>query len=308
MSSTISHRPGSGSEDADALSELAATVEQRLRSTDRLILDLDEELAVLAGLQEFPLGRFLLRNQGLNGYWTSYIFRYEPGTPTESDTEFWLLNRSLLSGARERYHRFRAEIARSITDGAVLASVPCGVMDDLVRQDYGDAPGARLVGIDIDEESLALAVENAKSRGLGDRTDVVLADAWKLGIDSEFDLLVSNGLNMYEPDSGRLVELYRNFARALRPGGRLLLSFLTPPPPPPWEAPERAGEWERYGIAEHDLRRELALFGDIIQAKYLNFVSEADTRAQLAEAGLEVEHVGYSEGGVLPVISAVRPL
>ncbi|MFR9730637.1 SAM-dependent methyltransferase [Saccharopolyspora sp. MS10] len=307
MSSTISHLPGSGSHDDAELTGIAAAVEQRLRAADRLIMDLDEELSLLAGLQEFPLGRFLLRNRGLNGYWTSYIFRYEPGTPTESDTEFWLLNRSLLSGARERYQRFRTEISRSITDGAVLASLPCGVMDDLVRQDYGDAPGARLVGIDIDEESLRLAKENAASRGWGDRTDVVLSDAWELGIDSEFDLLVSNGLNMYEPDPGRLVALYRNFARALRPGGRLLLSFLTPPPPPPWEAPERAGEWQRYGIAEHDLRRELALFGDIIQAKYLNFVSEADTRAQLAEAGLEVESVGYSDGGVLPIVSAVRP-
>ncbi|WP_017578125.1 SAM-dependent methyltransferase [Nocardiopsis kunsanensis] len=304
MAAVISH--GSSANSAP-LEEVVLAVERRLRASDRLLLGLDEELEILAELQKFPLGRFLLRNQGLNGYWTSYIFRFEPGRPTSSPMEEWLLTRSLLSGARERFQRSREEIARSITDGAVLASVPCGVMDDLLRQDYGSAPGVRLVGVDLDTESLALAEEEARARGLGDRSEFIRADAWDLGINAEFDLLVSNGLNMYEPDGDRLIELYRNFARALRPGGRLLVSFLTPPPPPPWEAPQRAAEWERYGIAEEDLRRELALFGDIIQAKYLNFVSESDTRAQLERAGLTVESMNYSDGGVLPIVSAVKP-
>lgn len=305
MDTVISHGTGS---DGAPLEDVVLAVERRLRSSDRLLLGLDEELEILAELQKFPLGRFLLRNQGLNGYWTSYIFRFEQGAPTASPMEEWLLTRSLLSGARERFHRTKGEIARSITDDAVLASIPCGVLDDLLQQDYGEAAGVRLVGVDLDSESLAWAEQEAKIRGLGERCTFVRSDAWKLGIEAEFDLLVSNGLNMYEPDSDRLVELYHNFARALRPGGRLLVSFLTPPPPPPWEDPRRASEWEGYGIAEEDLRRELALFGDIIQAKYLNFVSESDTRAQLERAGLVVESVNYSEGGVLPIASAVRPL
>lgn len=290
MSSTLSHHADQG----PTLEERVAAIENRLRSAERLILPLEEELEILAVLQEFPLGRFLLRNQGLNGYWTAYIFRHVPGTPVDQPMERWLLERSLLAGARERFHRFARLIDEMIVDDAVLASVPCGLMDDLLQRDYDGRSGVRLVGIDIDEESL------------GECSKFVLADAWKLRIQDEFDLIVSNGLNMYEPDGARLVELYRAFGRALRPGGRLLISFLTPPPPPPWEDRSRADEWDKYGIAEEDLRRELALFGDIIQARYLNFSSEAEIRAQLEQAGLVVDAVHYSDGGVLPIASAIK--
>lgn len=306
MDSMISHRTGSRIEGETSTAEVVAAIEQRLRQAERLVLPLDETLDLLAQLQEFELGRFLLHNRGLNGYWTSYIFRYSSGDPTSTPLEHWLLNWSLLRGARERFHRFKAEIARHVTDGAVLASVPCGVMDDLLQQDYRGVSGFRLVGVDIDAESLALAKENAAQRGLEEHCDFLLRNAWQLDVEGEFDLVVSNGLNMYESDPDRLVELYRNLGRSLRVGGTLLLSFLTPPPPPPWEAPERAHEWDRYGITEEDLRRELSLFGDIVQAKYLNFSSEAEVRAQLEQAGLEVAFVSYSPTGVLPIVSATR--
>lgn len=307
MESMISHRTGSSITASEATSALAAEVERRLRATAELALPLEEELAILAQLQEFELGRFLLHNQGLNGYWTSYIFRYRPGDPTATPMEHWLLNNSTLRGARERFHRFKAEIAQYVTDTAVLASVPCGVMDDLLQQDYRATTGVRLVGVDIDTEAVRLARENAVQHGLDGQCEFLLRDAWQLDLAAEFDLLVSNGLNIYEPDRTRLVELYRNFGRALRPGGRLLVSFPPPPPPPPWLAPERAAEWDKYGIPEADLRRNMALFGDVLQAKYRNFTSEQDMRAQLAEAGLNVEAVSYSATGVMPIVSAVRP-
>lgn len=307
MGQTISHRTGSTITDGPSTAEIAAATERRLRAADRLILPLDETLEMLARLQEFELGRFLLHNQGLNGYWTSYIFRYEPGTPATTPMEYWLLNNSLLCGARERFHRFKAAIAERLTEGAVLASVPCGVMDDLLQQDYRGLSEFRLVGMDIDAESLELAADNAATHGLAEHCEFIARDAWQLGVTAEFDLLVSNGLNMYESDPARLSELYANFASALRPGGRLLLSFLSPPPPPPWEDPSRAGEWVKYGIDERDLRRELALFGDIIQAKYLNFTAESEITAQLSEASLEVMSVDYSPSGVLPIVSAVKP-
>jgi SAM-dependent methyltransferase len=306
MESTISHHTRSTVAPGEATSTLAAEIAQKLCAADKLILPLEEELALLAQLQEFELGRFLLHNKGLNGYWTSYIFGYQPDDPTESPLEYWLLNNSLLPGIRERFHRFKAEIAKYITDGAVLASVPCGVMDDLLQQDFRAATGVRLVGVDIDTESVQLAGENAAERGLSGQCEFLVRDAWQLGLDSQADLLVSNGLNMYEPDRTRQVELYRNFRRALRHGGTLLVSFIPAPPPPQWVDPERATEWAKYGILESDLRRDMALFGDIMQAKYLNFTSEKEVRAQLAEAGLVVTDVSYSASGALPIASAVR--
>ncbi|MBP2478403.1 SAM-dependent methyltransferase [Crossiella equi] len=307
MNAVVSHRTGSRVPEGEATAALVAGIGARLRESDRLVLPLEESLELLDRLREFELGRFLLHNQGLNGFWTAYIFRHPQGAPGSCPTEDWLLNRSLLSGARERFHRFKATIARHVTDGAVLASIPCGLMDDLLEQDYSGVRDVRVVGMDIDPESLALAKENAESRGLGALCEFGERDAWDLGRTAEFDLLVSNGLNMYESDPDRLRLLYRNFAQALKPGGSLLLSFLTPPPPPPWVDESRVQEWDKYGIEVADLQRELALFGDIVQAKYLNFTPEAEVRQMLAEAGLVIESVDYSATGVLPIITARKP-
>ncbi|MBV9030156.1 MAG: class I SAM-dependent methyltransferase [Pseudonocardiales bacterium] len=302
----ISHHTRTRVPDGPSTAQLAAEVEGRLRQADKLVLPLEQTLDLLAQLQEFELGRFLLHNRGLNGYWTSYIFQYSPGDATSSPVEHWLLNNSLLRGGRERFHRFKAQVAECVTEAAVLASIPCGAMDDLVQQDYRSVERFTLVGVDVDAESIELARENAAKHGIVQHCEFLVRDAWQLDLDGELDLVVSNGLNMYESDPRRLAALYRNFSRALRPGGQLLLSFLPPPPPPPWEAPDRAGEWDRYGVTEEDLRNELSLFGDILQVRYLNFATEAEVRAQLAEAGLTVRSVTYSSTGVMPIVSAVR--
>lgn len=220
MDTALSHHTRSAVTPDDT-ARLAARIEQRLRAADRLLLPLDEELQLLSELQEFDLGRFLLHNEGLNGYWTSYVFGHQPGDPVATELERWMLTRSLLPGIRERFGRFKAAIAPSVRDGAVLASVPCGLMDDLLQQDYRDTTGVRLIGVDIDPESVDLARENAAERGLAELCEFHVGDAWRLDLDAEADLLTSNGLNMYESDPERLVELYRNFARALRPGGRI---------------------------------------------------------------------------------------
>jgi len=305
MASTVSHHTGTRITDAASTERIAADIERRLRAADRLVLPLEDTLELLGQLQQFELGRFLLHNRGLNGYWTSYIFRNRPEGPV-TPLEHWLLNNSLLCQARERYHRFRELIAEHITDDATLASVPCGVMDDLLEQDYRDVTGIRLVGVDLDTESLRYAEENARRHGLAEHASFRHEDAWNLGAEEEFDLVVSNGLNMYESDPARLTDLYRSFHRALRPGGRLLISFLTPPPPPPWEAPEHAAAWAKYRIGEDDLRRELSIMGDIVQATYLNFSSESDVRSQLEAAGLTVQAVRYNAGGVLPIAIAAK--
>lgn len=305
MASTVSHHTGTRITDEARTEQIAADIERRLRAADRLVLPLEDTLELLHQLQQFDLGRFLLHNRGLNGYWTSYIFRNAPEGPV-TPLEHWLLNNSLLCQARERFHRFKGLVAEYVTDGATLASIPCGVMDDLLEQDYTGVTDVRLVGVDLDEESLGYAEENARRHGLAEHTSFRHEDAWNLGVVGEFDLIVSNGLNMYESDPARLTDLYRSFHRALRPGGRLLISFLTPPPPPPWEAPEHAADWEKYRIDEADLRRELSIMGDIVQATYLNFSSESDVRTQLRAAGFTVQAVSYNTGGVLPIVTAVR--
>ncbi|MGW7386853.1 SAM-dependent methyltransferase [Streptomyces sp. NPDC054794] len=306
MESALSHHTLSSVAPGEDTTRLAARIEQRLRDAPDLLLPLDETLSLLVQLQEFELGRFLLHNGGLNGYWTSYVFGLRPQNPAATPLERWLLTRSLLPGIRERFGRFQAAIAASVRDGAVLASVPCGLMDDLLQQDYSGMTDVRLIGVDIDPESVDLARKNAAERGLADLCEFQVGDAWELGLDAEVDLLTSNGLNMYEADPERLMELYRGFARALRPGGRLLVSFIPRPPAPPWAEGGQPGSWAKYGIEDADLRRDIAIFGDILQPKYLNFTSEEEIRDQLSRAGLTVAAVSYSENGALPIATAIR--
>ncbi|WP_052590397.1 SAM-dependent methyltransferase [Luteipulveratus mongoliensis] len=306
MSTTISHDTSSRVSREEVSAEVALIAE-RLRAADHLLLPLDQELELLEQLQDFEFGRFLLRNKGLNGYWTSYVFGYADGDAVESSLEKWLLTSSLLPGIRERFGRFKVEVAKYVRDDAVFASVPCGLMGDLLQQDYSGVDGVRLIGVDIDPESVRLAEAEAIRRGLVDRCQFLLRDAWTLGLDGDVDLLVSNGLNMYEPERERLVQLYRGFGRALRPGGRLLISFIPAPPPLPWLDASGAEVWAKFGMGEADLRQDLAIFGDILGgAKYMNFTSEDELRAQLQEAGLRVDEVSYSEAGVLPIATATR--
>ncbi|MBU2708594.1 methyltransferase domain-containing protein [Zooshikella marina] len=302
MEKIISHKTHSEVSISPDTQSIIDAIKNRVRNNSlNLILPLEDTLALVDELAEFDLGRFLLHNRGLNGYWTSYIFTQQCDSEKEHPLKKWLMEDSLLSQARERFHRFKCLLKSEISTAKTFASIPCGVMDDLLDQDYSHQSGIKIKGIDLDPESISHAKEKAKRVGLSNLCDFEIRDAWDLDYESVFDVITSNGLNMYESVPERLIALYSNFAKALKPGGRLYISFLTPPP--------QIGdaEWEKYGIPEEDLKREFSIFGDILQATYLNFVSEEEIRHQMQEAGLQVTDVFYNERGVLPVLKAVKP-
>jgi len=291
---SLSHHTKSEVE-LDSLNDRVDEIESRIQQTESLFLPKKKTLSLLHQLTEFPLGRFLLQNKGLNGYWTAYIFRNRTDHDTCHPLEKWLLTRSLYVMARERFYVFQKEIKQSLFPGISMASLPCGIMDDLLHLDYNGLEDFKLTGIDYDEESLHFAKLNAAEQNLADKTTFILKDAWQLDIEEAFDLLTSNGLNMYESSPQRLVDLYKNFAKALVKGGKLLLSFI---PPPPKEGLK--------GISEEDFMIERALFGDIIQINYLNFSSEEEITQQLNQSGFDVEHIIYNQYGVAPVLVAYK--
>src|SRR5690606_10588211 len=95
MTHTISHRT-TQINDAESTNALVRQIEERLRSAERLVLPLNRTLDLLHQLKEFELGRFLLHNRGLNGYWTAYVFQHGFGKPPENELGQWLLHKSLL--------------------------------------------------------------------------------------------------------------------------------------------------------------------------------------------------------------------
>lgn len=172
-------------------------------------------------------------------------------------------------------------------------------MDDLLTLDYSAAENVKIIGVDRDVNSLKLAQQNADLHNLQDVAAFSQQDAWSLEETSIFDLITSNGLNIYEKDDERVINLYKEFWKALKQDGILVTSFLTPPPTLSEES-----TW--HGLIQEDLLKQKALFGDIIQAGWQSFRTEHQTRRQLGQAGFEVLEVIYDDCGCFPTIIAKK--
>ncbi|MCP4923845.1 MAG: class I SAM-dependent methyltransferase [bacterium] len=274
--------------------------ENRLRENAKdLVLPLEEELDLLDQLTKFELGRFLLQNRGLNGYWISYIILHGPKKKRLSPLENWFVHQApVAKSTQERFKIFQQKLQGLLREEVTLMSLPCGTMEDLFRLNYNRVSSFHLIGVDLDETSLELAEENALDFGFSN-VELIHRDAWQLGLHETCDVLVSNGLNIYEADDLRVVDLYRQFYNALKPGGVLITSFFTPPP-----ALSKDSLWKDYDA--DDLKKQKAILGDILQVRWQTFRTEAQTRAQLEEAGFEVREIIYDSQGMFPTVVAEK--
>ena len=259
-----------------------------------LALPLGEEKEILKQLSEFDLGKFLLKRKGLDGYWTSYIINKGFGKNDLSSLENWILFKApVVKATRERFGIFQTVSKKYLKDKAVLASIPCGLMDDLLTLDFDPILTLKFFGIDLDDGSLKLAKKNAKKHEKN-LSIFLKRNAWDLNISEEFDLITSNGLNIYEPNEERVINLYKEFFKALKPKGILITSFLTP-----------HMVWKNYN--QEDLLKQKAIFSDIIQARWQVFRKEDEMRIHLEKAGFRVLEVLYDSQEMFPTIVAQKP-
>jgi SAM-dependent methyltransferase len=262
-------------------------------------LPFDEEIKLLEQLSQFELGRFLLKNKGLNGYWTSYIILHGPQKADLHPLENWLLHDApAVKATQERFNIFQKLLQSRLKDNLKIASIPCGLMDDLLRLDYSSVKNIQLVGIDLDEKSLELAHANAQNLNV-DHTQFLKRDAWQINLQEEFDIIMSNGLNIYEPNDDRVINLYKQFFSALKPGGVLIVSFLTPPP-----GLSKESTWKN--VKAEDAQKQKAIFNDIIGVAWQAFRTEAQTCAQLEQAEFQVLEVIYDSQGIFPTVVAQK--
>jgi SAM-dependent methyltransferase len=284
----------------NSLESIIHETEARLKNSDHLTLPLTTELELLRQLTEFELGRFLIQNKGLNGYFTHYIISGNHEHVPHNSLEYWVLNHApAVKATQERFYIFQAEIQKRLATGTTLASIPCGLMNDLLSLDYSHAHDVNLVGIDIDPKSLELAQNNIGRLKPPANTTLALKDAWSIDASNQFDLITSNGLNIYEPSEERVTTLYQKFYSALRPEGYLITSFLTPPP-----TLSPSSTWRNYEVK--DILQQKAIFSDILQVKWQVFRTEDQTRAQLEHAGFKVLDVIYDSQGMFPTVIAQK--
>jgi len=264
-----------------------------------------EVAAERAALEKFELGRFLLANLGLNGHWTSYVLLHpDRGRQTKvssdgtalTELETWLLNRCpILLATQERFQIFRALTQPLLRPGMKLASLPSGLMDDLLTLDYSQTSGVTLTAIDLDPETLQEAEENYKRWNPPVTVQFETRDAWQLDSSERWDIITSNGLNIYVEDDDRCTDLYRSIAKALKPNGIFLFSFIVPPE-----------QWHPTNSA--DLIRQRFLFQEVIPVKWSCVRDENKTRDQLDKAGFEVVSMMYDTQGMFPAVVARKIL
>lgn len=265
-----------------------------------------DQLHLLEELSRFELGRYLIQHQGLNGFWTHYILTHDPkkGTQHKEKLERFLLEEApTVLATRERFHIFLEENQKSVFEGACLACIPCGIMSELLYLNFNEVKHIQLWGIDYDPQAL----EDAQALGAEKNrlSSMVLhqMDAWEMHFEEKFDLISSNGLNIYVKDEHKKTQLYQNFYTALKPGGRLVTSFLTFPPSA--SAHEPHSEWNLNQIDPKALNLQKTIFG-VLQVKWIGFNSTEQIETQLSAVGFKNITVRYDKAKMFPTVIALK--
>jgi cyclopropane fatty-acyl-phospholipid synthase-like methyltransferase len=285
---------------------VAEAVKARLRGDGNVpAATLEHQLGLVDQLSGFELGRFLLVNRGLDAYWTHRLVTHETDSLRQgmvSELEYLIFERlPAVLATRERFKIFRRELQARLKPGFVLASVPCGWMGDLLLLDYETYADVRLLGLDLDKNALGGAYQLANERGLSRQEELHHADAWEMDLNADVDILTSNGLNIYEPDNERVVSLYLKFFNALKPGGQLITSFLTPPPTLSNESP-----WDMNATTPTLLALQQLLFVQIIEVKWSSLRTHSQTREQLERVGFRDVTFVNDRGCMFPTVIAKK--
>ena len=194
--------------------ELCARLEQRLN-----------ELATI------PTGRYMLVNGGWNGYWTNHlacvgcdaILSTTRLYKFSNETEEYLIK--WFAGKRGEHELLlRSIIGPLLKPGCVVASVPCGLMSEVLLATH-HFWGVKLYAIDIDKTNFDLIREKYGDRLFGNEFHPLEMDALTLDFECAFDLITCLGFVMYLKEE-RFPYFLSRLYRALKPGGRVLLSFL----------------------------------------------------------------------------------
>ena len=107
------------------------------------------QIELLHAVADSDLGDFLLTHGGLDAHWTDVVVGQHPGTG-EAIERLLLERLPAAVATRARFGIFTVQLQQALRPGMTLLSLPCGTLTDLLCLDYSEAPGVRLVGIDLD--------------------------------------------------------------------------------------------------------------------------------------------------------------
>ncbi|KHN93080.1 SAM-dependent methyltransferase [Pectobacterium actinidiae] len=279
---------------------VTAVKDNIIESGDHLGISVKEQLALLDAFSHLELGQFLLKHHGLNAHWTHNVIAHRPTHYINSLEEIIYTQLPNVLATRERFGIFQRLLQELLRPDAVMVSVPCGVMADLLLLDYTRHRDVKLIGIDLDKQALEEAYKLASQQGLENQISLVLTDAWTIDLAAQADVITSNGLNVYEQDDDKVTELYRVFYSGLKPGGTLITSFMTPPPTLSQDSP-----W--INTNPKLLTLQYVLFSRIIGATWTAFRTHQKTQSQLEQAGFTDIQFINDHMHMYPTVIANKP-
>ncbi len=251
------------------------------------------------------LGAALLKYGSLNWEMTDLLFDPDAVAAAEADRQsfdsFLFTQAPSALATRERFGIFR-EVYRFLIDnglvqaGATWASIPGGRARDLIEADLSRAEPRMIVALDKDPDAVRAADDLARAR----ERNLFFAfknDALTMNVVNQYDVVTSNGLNIYLDDE-QVGQFNRNLFNAVRPGGYVVLSHLTP-----------RDEWDEAGLDLNAVGLQQVLFGQVAQAKWVPHARSIQTVvAQLEAAGFEVVEINAGTWNIFPTFVAYKPI
>ena len=243
----------------------------------------EKRIKIFNQLCEFEYGRWLLVNRGLNAYWAAYLVYHDEiknGKQLHALEKVMLEKSPGVLSSKDRANRNAGILQKMIKSNMTVASLPCAMMNDLLRLNLTNLENLKLVGLDLDPAAIALAQENSKKFNKENLCTFKVADAFELNIENEFDILHSTGLNMYVQTEHELLKLYSNFYKAVKPGGFLIVTSNIPP-----KDENDSFVWS-LGLREmSELPQQVLIFFDVIQIRQGMYCTKNQIINQLKNVG-----------------------
>lgn len=264
----------------------------------------NNRICLLNELTTFELGKFLLQNKCLNGYWTNYILTYPVNKQKiESSLERKMLTEfPSIIATQQRFNVFLQINQTVVKENCKLATIPSGLSNELLVLNYKGIKKFDIFAFDIDIDSLKDSVLNAKKNEIEKKFHIININAWDFDYKNEFDLLSCNGLTIYEKNDYRVKLLYEKFFKSLKNNGLLVTSTMTEPP----QGEKNKCEWNFAKIDKDNLNLQNIVFTEIIGVKWQIYRSVSFIKSMLLEIGFKEVSVIYDEAKIFPTIIAKK--
>lgn len=265
---------------------------------------IEEKLSLLEQLATFKFGRSIIETRQLTRYWRHFLLTYPFQEERVIEPELFheMIHLFPISIAmQERYAIFLQKIQPKIKNNAKLLSIPSGLMEDFAYLDYKSIDEIALVAWDNDLSTLEQAKGICQTRGLDHWLECIYKEPWALDRQSEFDVIASHGLTIYEMSNEQVLDFYYKIYNALKPGGEFISAFVTPPP-----SMDSEYEWDFQNINSAYLRKQNVLFFDVLNLQQIRYRKTVETRKMLSQVGFGQIEFCYDTARMYPSFIAYK--